>query len=149
VEMHRSTRLTPRRALPLERQRAPLDAQLQVLPADAGQLRREHEEIPLLAQVGDGGPSAEALGARVAAAPQGVLEQAIQPIFEPRELADRIPGRGRRGAPGPARALGAHRFDSSTSTYSASITSPSRGDAVPAPPPDAGPAPSFPPPPAA
>src|SRR5712692_9337869 len=112
------------RALALEGQNAALHADGDFVPAHSGQLGGQHEPFLVLAQIDRRAPPRD-LTVREFASAEDILEEAVQPILEGEQIVQWIPGGRGPFPPRPPGAPGAHRFDSSTSTYSASITSPS------------------------
>src|SRR6266404_5294654 len=93
---------------------APLDAQTDVVPSDAGDLGRDDERVALLAKIHSGDPPRQLGPLRRSAAPQRRLEQPVEPLLEAAQLAQRIPGRGGHVAAGATRGARAHRLPSST-----------------------------------
>src|SRR5207249_2971683 len=103
---------------------AALDADLEIVPAHAGHFGDQNERLSVLAQVHRGAPAREAPGGEVAPA-EDRLQETVHPFLETDQVADRVPRNRRARAARRSRRAPAHRLVSSTSTYSASITSPS------------------------
>src|SRR5438445_3379947 len=117
------TRVLFHRPIALQREHATLDANPDLLSANTWQLGGQQEPLAGLPKVHRRHPARE-LPVHELAPAQDALEQTIEAVFENKQIVNRVPG-GRAGlVPLPLAHARGHRFDSSTSTYSASMTSP-------------------------